>query len=284
MSILDRDALAASPLADLHALASELSIDGYRRLRKAGPDRRDHRPAGWGRPPEERSRRGGGTRRRWRRGKRGRSPATRSAPFPATRSAPFPATRTTTRPLSGDEEPASPGRAVTREDRLGLAGRRRGTARGVAAGRPCREDDAGRLARRHRRERGAGAGPADGDECPRSALLTRRSSRARSSCSPERIRFPARATRPSPRRTTSYVSAAQVKRCELVPGDRISGPSPRAAAVRAVRIADPGRHDQRPPRRRGGRQHPVRRSAGRLPLCDRFRLGSDDPTIKAIEW
>src|SRR5437764_14639639 len=35
MSILDREALAASPLADLHALASELSIDGYRRLRKA---------------------------------------------------------------------------------------------------------------------------------------------------------------------------------------------------------------------------------------------------------
>ena len=34
MSILDRDALKASPLADLHALASELSIDGYRRLRK----------------------------------------------------------------------------------------------------------------------------------------------------------------------------------------------------------------------------------------------------------
>ena len=34
MSILDRDALEASPLADLHALASELSIDGYRRLRK----------------------------------------------------------------------------------------------------------------------------------------------------------------------------------------------------------------------------------------------------------
>src|SRR5947209_10501544 len=35
MSVLDREALAASPLADLHALASELSIDGYRRLRKA---------------------------------------------------------------------------------------------------------------------------------------------------------------------------------------------------------------------------------------------------------
>src|SRR6185312_8837036 len=36
MSIVDRAALEASPLADLHAMASELSIDGYRRLRKPG--------------------------------------------------------------------------------------------------------------------------------------------------------------------------------------------------------------------------------------------------------
>jgi transcription termination factor Rho len=35
MTVLHRDALEASPLADLHAIASELSIDGYRRLRKA---------------------------------------------------------------------------------------------------------------------------------------------------------------------------------------------------------------------------------------------------------
>src|SRR5579859_3981143 len=35
MSILDRSALEQSPLADLHAIASELSLDGYRRLRKA---------------------------------------------------------------------------------------------------------------------------------------------------------------------------------------------------------------------------------------------------------
>src|SRR5437588_79960 len=34
MSVLDRDSLEQSPLADLHALASELSLDGYRRLRK----------------------------------------------------------------------------------------------------------------------------------------------------------------------------------------------------------------------------------------------------------
>src|SRR5581483_7188460 len=34
MSVLDRDALEASPLADLHEIASELQIDGYRRLRR----------------------------------------------------------------------------------------------------------------------------------------------------------------------------------------------------------------------------------------------------------
>lgn len=35
MSILDRDSLEQSSLADLHAIASELSIDSFRRLRKA---------------------------------------------------------------------------------------------------------------------------------------------------------------------------------------------------------------------------------------------------------
>src|SRR3954452_16515530 len=35
MSVLDRAALEDSPLADLHALASERGIDGFRRLRKA---------------------------------------------------------------------------------------------------------------------------------------------------------------------------------------------------------------------------------------------------------
>ena len=33
MPVLHRDALEASPLADLHAIDSELCIDGFRRLR-----------------------------------------------------------------------------------------------------------------------------------------------------------------------------------------------------------------------------------------------------------
>ena len=34
-SVLDRDALDKSPLADLHLIANELGVDGFRRLRKA---------------------------------------------------------------------------------------------------------------------------------------------------------------------------------------------------------------------------------------------------------
>src|SRR5687767_15194361 len=33
-SVLDRDALEQSPLADLHLIANELGVDGFRRLRK----------------------------------------------------------------------------------------------------------------------------------------------------------------------------------------------------------------------------------------------------------
>ena len=34
MSVLSRDVLEDSPLADLHTIASEIGIDGFRRLRK----------------------------------------------------------------------------------------------------------------------------------------------------------------------------------------------------------------------------------------------------------
>jgi transcription termination factor Rho len=35
MSVISRSALESSSLADLHEIASELGLDGYRRLRKA---------------------------------------------------------------------------------------------------------------------------------------------------------------------------------------------------------------------------------------------------------
>ena len=35
MAVLERSELEASPLADLHAIANQLGLDGFRRLRKA---------------------------------------------------------------------------------------------------------------------------------------------------------------------------------------------------------------------------------------------------------
>jgi transcription termination factor Rho len=88
---------------------------------------------------------------------------------------------------------------------------------------------------------------------------------------------------PDPSDDDVYISAAQVKRCELVTGDEISGPrrAPRRSerfasmiridtinGVAASEVADTARFDDLPA------QYPD----------DRFRLGSEDPTIKAVEW
>ena len=35
MAVLERSELEASPLADLHAIADQVGLDGFRRLRKA---------------------------------------------------------------------------------------------------------------------------------------------------------------------------------------------------------------------------------------------------------
>jgi transcription termination factor Rho len=92
-----------------------------------------------------------------------------------------------------------------------------------------------------------------------------------------------RVSPPEPSEDDVYVSAAQVRRCELVSGDTVSGP-------------------MRPPRR--SERYPslvrVETINGRpadevaegtrfedLPVAyptERFKLGSDDPTLKAVEF
>jgi transcription termination factor Rho len=80
-----------------------------------------------------------------------------------------------------------------------------------------------------------------------------------------------------------YISAAQVKRCELVSGDRISGP--RRAPRRSERFASLVRIDTI-----NGRPASEVAEGARyddLPAAfpsERLRLGSEDPTLKAIEW
>ncbi len=88
---------------------------------------------------------------------------------------------------------------------------------------------------------------------------------------------------PDPSDDDVYISAAQVKRCELVSGDRIAGP--RRAPRRSERFASLVRIDTI-----NGRPASEVAEGARfddLPAAfptERFRLGSEDPTLKAIEW
>jgi transcription termination factor Rho len=210
MTVLHRDALEASPLADLHAIASELGIDGYRRLRKAdlierilennGDEGNDEGVAAdivdeaaeeaEARPRRRRGTRGG-------RGRSGRDAGDRD-----------------------DDEPAGERRDEVVEGVVELLGNGSGFVR---------------------------------------------------------------LDPPEPSDDDVYVSAAQVRRCELVSGDRVSGP-----------VRKPRRSERYPSLVRVDTINgsPAEEVAEGTPYDDlpcafpsvRLELGSDDPTLKAIEW
>jgi transcription termination factor Rho len=221
MTVLHRDALEASPLADLHAIASELGIDGFRRLRKAelidrilrdsGGDAADDGDGDDGdngvaeeivdeaaaeeeaRPKRRRGSRGG-------RGRSGRDEADRE---------------------NGDEtDDGAERRDETIEGVVELLGNGSGFVRVSPPE------------------------PSDGDV---------------------------------------YISAAQVRRCELVSGDRVSGP-----------VRKPRRSERYPSLVRVDTINgsPAEEVAEGTPYDElpcafpsvRLELGSDDPTLKAIEW
>jgi transcription termination factor Rho len=227
MSILDRDALAASPLADLHALASELSIDGYRRLRK--DDLID-------------------------------AIITRQGGSPAVEAP------------ADDEHAAEEDRPTARRRR----GRRGGRSRSAE-----REDDAG-PSPEGMDEIEEHVVHAAGEEPTETAAPEEEIVEGEVELLPNGSGF-LRVHPPEPSEDDVYMSAAQVKRCELVPGDRIAGP--RRAPRRSERFASMIRIDTI-----NGRPAEEVADSTRfddLPAAypsDRFRLGSDDPTIKAIEW
>jgi transcription termination factor Rho len=263
MTVLHRDALEASPLADLHAIASELGIDGYRRLRKDDLVDRilehqgdeiatdvDAAPAGddadagvedlvadvvdeAADDPDARPRRRRGTR-----GGRGR--ATRDEGERERGRAPR------------DEPDRDRGRAPRDE-----ADRDRGRAPRDVAERGD-EDDATDASRRDEVTEGVVELLANGSGFVR--------------LSP-----------PEPSDGDVYISAAQVRRCELVSGDRVSGPvrRPRRSerypslvrvdtinGVAAEEVAEGTPYDELP---------------AAFPSV-RLELGGDDPTLKAIEW
>src|SRR5947209_7286764 len=240
MPILDRESLQQSPLADLHAIASELSIDGYRRLRK--PELITailERQGGEGGPGGEAG-----------------EPARGEAEEPAGREAEKPAGREAEQP--GGREAEQPA------DRSRGRGRRRRRAEPETQAVAAEEVE---------QQAEAEAEPApQRDELVEGVV----------ELLPNGSGF-LRVNPPEPSDDDVYISAAQVKRCDLVSGDRISGP--RRAPRRSERFASLVRIDtinDRP-------ADEVADSArfDELPVgfpSDRFRLGSDDPTLKAIEW
>ena len=247
-------ARSSSPLADLHAIASELSIDGYRRLAPGRADRRDPRQAG--------RRRAVGARRRRCRRRPTHDEAERDEDV--ARDEASHATRTRARDERWARDEDGTATRTARDERRGTR-RRCGRDRRRRGRRPRDDaaDGADGRGRNAARGEASGSGPSDGAEPAEEPeagdeeqlvegvveLLANGSGFVRVS-------------RPTPSDDDVYISAAQVKRCELVAGDRVSGPEARAAPLRALRVADPDRDDQRPSGLRARRQRPLRRPAG----------------------
>ena len=230
-SVLDRSALVESPLADLHLLANELGVDGFRRLRKddlidailtkqAGDDlaRPEGGDAGGGDDDEEAPTRS-------RRGRRGGRTRARNG-------------RDDDDDDRGDDKPA---------DKPARGGR------GPKASE--KKDDK----------------PAEDKEIEGTIELLGNGSAF------------VRLTEGETSDEDVYVSAAQVKRCELVSGDKVAGP-----------MRPPRRSERFPSLVRvdtiNGKPADEVSEGTRfddLPVAfpaERLELGSDDPTVKAIEW
>ncbi|HEX4106579.1 MAG TPA: Rho termination factor N-terminal domain-containing protein [Solirubrobacteraceae bacterium] len=241
MSILQRAELEASPLADLHALAGQMAIDGFRRLR-----REDLIDALLGEKPADDD-------------------------------------DEEVKAEEAEEEPKPKPKPRARRSRK-------------AAAPPAEEEEEAKEAKE--------AKEADEDDdapTPRASTRTRRARGGRRSAG-ESSEEPAgertaegvvellgngsaflRVDPPEPSDDDVYVSAAQVRRCELVSGDRVTGPvrSPRRSerypslvridtinGASAEAVAEGTHYDELP--------------------CDfpseRLALGGEDLTVKAIEW
>ena len=222
MTVLHRDALEASPLADLHAIASELGIDGFRRLRKAELIDR--------------------------------------------------ILRDTDTDTDSDGDGDGDGSAVIEEvvDEAAAEDdarpkRRRGSRGGRGRARDDADRDSGEADE-------ADDGPERRDETIEGVVELLGNGSGFVRVSP-----------PEPSDGDVYISAAQVRRCELVSGDRVSGP-----------VRKPRRSERYPSLVRVDTINgaPAEEVAEGTPYDElpctfpsvRLELGSDDPTLKAIEW
>lgn len=236
--MLQREALEASPLADLHELAAETGLEGFRRLRKADLIDRLLDAAG--------SSNGAAT-------------------------------------STGSSNGAAPAGDADRDDRDDDAPRtRRRRGRGAKAADRDEQDAPAREEREERTER-----PARGERSDRGERSERSDEERQVEGTVEVLANGTgfiRLKHPEQSDDDIYVSAAQVRRCELVTGDKIGGPyrTPRRSErfpslVRVETIngrsadevaGEATRYDDLPS----------------LPPTQRLEFGSDDVTLKAIEW
>ena len=261
MAVLDRSELEASPLADLHAIADQLGLDGFRRLRKA--DLID--------------------------AILGESEATPARPRTT------PARPTATPPRQGATDEAEEGdRPRSRRRRAPRLRRGRAAesdAEAEEAGEDPEQDDAPRRREEEPEERPArGARPR-----ARRARVPRREPSRRGEDEDDGRSAEGvvevlgngsaflRVDPPEPSDDDVYISAAQVRRCELVSGDRVTGPvrTPRRSErypslVRIDTINGAG-----PTPSPTARATTTCRSPG---PSERLALGAEDPTLEAIEW
>ncbi len=252
MAVLERSELEASPLADLHTIANEVGLDGFRRLRKAdlvdailGESGKAGDNGSEGSERDDDSADSERPRRR-------RSPRARRTRDDAEEEK----TDADADDADGEsaEDSASKGRRSRRRGARGGSTPAVGTS--TTDARPGGSEEAGETPARI----AAGVVEVLGNG---SAFL--------------------RVDPPEPSDEDVYISAAQVRRCELVSGDRVTGPvrTPRRSErypslVRidtingesADAVSDGARYDELPvdwPR-------------------ERLALGSDDPTLEAVEW
>ncbi len=260
MAVLDRSELEASSLADLHAIADQMGLEGFRRLRKsdlidailgdssggdAGSDAGDDRPAA----------------------RRRRAPRLR-------------------RRSGGDGDGAKPDEADGEDDASEAPGAEADADEGSSGG--ARE-----RAPRRARSRSARGGQGSGRGSGRAQGNGRSGGRAEADDDEERVAEGVvevlgngsaflRVDPPEPSDDDVYISAAQVRRCELVSGDRVAGPvrTPRRSerypslvkidtinGASSDTVSDGARYED-------------------LPVtwpAERIELGSDDKTLEAIE-
>jgi transcription termination factor Rho len=238
MSVLARSDLEASPLADLHVIASELGLDGFRRLRKAElidaiVERQGGDAGGDATEKED---------------------------------------------AGADTEPAAEADSDAEPD---------------AKPETDRDAEPERPRRRRRGGRGRGRRPAERDG-EQDADTGRADERGEEEDGRDRVVEGAveligngsgfvRVSPPDPSDEDVYISAAQVRRCELVSGDVVTGPvrAPRRSerypslvrvdtinGTAADEVAEGTRYEDLP---------------AAFP-SERLALGSEDPTVRAIEW